>query len=942
MQPRSLPRRGSRLRALIIAAVLILLFGSVGSARFYTDVLWFREVGFSSVLLTSLSTQFFVGLSVGAVVAVVVWINLFIAHKMAPVYVPTGLEVGGRPDPMDRYRGLLTPYMRWLRIAAAVLIGFLAGLGAATSWQDYLLWANRVPFGVKDPQFGKDIGFYVFELPFLKDILSWVWFAVLAALMVSAVAHYFHGSIRPDRGIAGMTSKALAHLSVLLGLLALTKAGQYYVGTYDLNFSSRGTVTGASYTDVNAQLPALRLLAIISIVSALLFLVNIVVRRVSLPLAAVGIWVLTSVLAGALWPFFVQRFSVAPQELQKETPYIQRNLDATRAAFGISEDQIEAQPFAAASDLSAEEVKANDDLLQNVRLWDPGVLELAYSQLQAIRTYYKFPDVDIDRYLVDGQMRQVLLSARELSIDDLPEASRTWANTHLQYTHGYGVVASLANGRTPAGQPDFLVSDVPGTAETGAEAVSPEDQPRLYYGEGFDSDEFSIVDTGQDELDYPGARSNYDGEGGISVGGIFRKLAFSIREFDPNIVLSSLITGDSSILLYRNVRDRVLRAAPFLALDHDPYPAVIDGRVQWILDAYTTSNFYPYSERVDLGDLVGAEDAGALDGDANYIRNSVKVVVDAYDGTMKFYVIDETDPMIQAWRGAFPDLFTDEEPSEELISHFRYPEDLFKVQSEIFLTYHMESPADFYAREDQWAVPGNPNAEAGDSAKTIDPTYLLVSLPGETEQEFVLTRPFTPRARNNMIALMVARSDPGKYGELRLLEFPESAPPLGPTQIDNIINQDVVISQLLSLLRQGGSTVDFGSLVILPIEESILYVQPIFVIAENGGAGSGIPELKRVVIVYGENVTIGETFEEALALQFDLTTEEPPVDPGEQPPGEEEPPVKGEVAKLLERAGRLYDRAQEALQAGDFGKYGSLIERLGDVLAEAEAAAAAN
>jgi uncharacterized membrane protein (UPF0182 family) len=935
VQPRSLPRRGSRVRAVIIVAILLVLFASLGLSRFYTDVLWFREVGFSSVLFTSLSTQFFVGASVGVVVAIVVWLNLFIAHRAAPVYVPSSLEVGGRPDPMERYRGLLAPYLKWLRFAAAGFIGLLAGLGAATTWQDYLLWANRVPFGIEDPQFGKDISFYVFELPFLKDVLSWIWFAALAALMVSLAAHYFHGSIRPERGIAGVTSKALAHLSVLLGLLAVTKAGQYYLGTYDLNFSPRGTVSGASYTDVNAQLPALRLLAIISIVSAVLFLVNIFVRRISLPLAAVAIWVLTSVLAGALWPFFVQRFSVDPQELQKETPYIQRNLDATRAAFGLSLDQVDSQPFAASEDLTDEEVEANDPLLQNVRLWDPGVLQLAYSQLQAIRTYYKFPDVDVDRYMVDGEMRQVLLSARELSVDDLPEQSRTWANTHLQYTHGYGLVASLANGRTPAGQPDFLVSDVPGTAETGAEAVFPDDQPRLYYGEGFESEDFSLVDTGQDELDYPGTRSNYEGEGGISVGGIFRQLAFSIREFDPNIVLSSLITGDSSILLYRNVRDRVLRAAPFLSLDSDPYPAVIDGRVQWILDGYTTSTNYPYSERVDLGELVESNLQGALNGQANYLRNSVKIVVDAYDGDMQFYVIDESDPMIQAWRGAFPDLFTDEEPSEELVAHFRYPEDLFKVQSEMFLTYHMEEPGDFYAREDQWAIPNNPTL--GETAK-VAPTYLLVSLPGETDQEFVLTRPFTPRARNNMIGLMVARSDPGKYGELRLLEFPETAPPLGPTQVDNIINQDVEISQTLTLLRQGGSTVDFGSLVILPIEESILYVQPIFVIADNGGAGTGIPELKRIVIVYGENVTIGETFEDALGQQFDLAPVEPPVDPEE--PDEEEPPVVGEVAELLERAGNLYDRAQAALQDGDFAEYGRLITLLGEVRAEAQHAAA--
>lgn len=931
------PTRAGRLRTGAVVLVVVLLLSLVGSVRFFTDVLWFREVGFSSVLFTSLSTQFLVGIAAGLAVGALVWINLVIAGRLAPPYRIGRIDVAGRPDPVERYREMLTPFLGWVRLAAGAALGFLAGLGAATTWQDYLLWANRVPFGISDPQFGRDIGFFVFELPFYSNVLDWIWFGLGAALLTSAAAHYFHGSIRPENRLSGITSGALGHLSVLLGLLALVKAVQYYLGTFELVFSPRGTVTGASYTDVNAQLPALRLLAIISILSAVLFLVNIAVRRAALPLAAIGIWILTAVLAGGVWPWWVQRFSVDPQELQRERVYIERNLEATRAAFDLSD--VQTRDFQATADLGGDDLAANETVLANVRLWDPSVLQLAYSQLQAIRTYYRFPDVDIDRYEIDGVKRQVMLAARELSLEDLPPGSQTWSNRHLQYTHGYGLVASLSNAATTAGQPDFLVQDVPGDVAEGAELLDPTEQPRLYYGESFSSREFSIVNTGQDELDYPGARSNYVGDGGIQMGGFFRRLAFAVRELDPNIILSDLITGDSRILLYRNVRDRVMRAAPFLSLDHDPYPAVIDGGVVWILDAYTTSANYPYAQRFPLGDIVASGLPGTLEGDKNYVRNSVKVVVDAYDGTMKLYVIDESDPLIRAWRNAFPDLFTSEEPSEELRAHFRYPEDLFNIQSEVYLTYHMESPDDFYAREDAWAIPNNPAFQAGDPdrPRMMPGAYLLVSLPGETDQEFVLARPFTPRARNVMISFMLARSDPDRYGELELLEFPSSSPPLGPTQIDNLINQDVEISQTLTLLRQGGSDVQFGSLVIVPIEESLLYVLPLFVTAEGSGeAGAGIPELKRVVVAFGERVEFRATFDEALLALFDLEEPTEPTPPEEGEEGEEEPPPPvGRLAEVVAEAADVYEQAQRALADGDFERYGRLITRLGGLLEEA-------
>jgi uncharacterized membrane protein (UPF0182 family) len=947
-------------RAIVIIALIVILALLFGSARFYTDVLWFNEVGFSSVLWKSLRTQFLVGLAVGLFTAAVVWVNLYLAARFAPPFGTIRIDITGkRPDGLDQARMTLAPYMSWIRLGISVLIGFLAGISGSSAWQLYLLWAHKGPFGIDDPQFGKDLGFYVFELPFLERVAGLVWFAIIAALLLTIALQYFNGSIRPELGLRGVTPSALAHISVLLGLLALVKAYQYYLGTFSLNFSERGVVTGAGYTDVHAQLPALRLLAIISILSAILFLVNIRVRRLALPLAAVGIWILTAFLAGTVWPQVVQRFSVDPQEPQRERPYIERNLAATRAAFGLNE--VDTQEYPALVDLSGDDIAANEALLQNVRLWDPAVLQRAYQQLQALRTYYQFTDVDVDRYIVDGQMRQVLLSTRELSLDDIPERSKTWQNLHLQYTHGFGLVSSLANESTTAGAPSFLVRDVPGTVTAGAESFDT-DQPRIYYGEGFQANEYSIVNSDQEELDYPleegetegtsAARNSYDGEGGIEVGNIFKRLAFAVREGDPNLVLSGLINPDSKILIYRNLRDRVRRAAPFLSLDNDPYPVVADGRIVWVLDAYTSTRWFPYSERVNASDFVRRGESGVLSGTMNYVRNSVKVTVDAYDGTMKFYVIDEEDPLIVAWRDAFPDLFTDEEPSDDLRAHFRYPEDLFSVQSEVFRTYHMTDAQDFYLKEDEWDVPAPPvvqGFETTSEGQFLSPTYLLLELPGETTEEFVLTRPFTPRNRPTMVSTMLARSDPANYGEITVLEFPRVRTVLGPQQVDNLINNDTEIAPTLTLLRQRGSTVQFGSLVILPIEESLLYVQPIFVTASAADeTAQGIPELKYVALVLGEKVVMEENFDLALASLLDL--EEPTVpgveptpgptpSPGASPtetPSPEPPAGDQELQELIEEAGRIYDRAQEALADGDFEEYARLIEKLGRLLSQAQ------
>ncbi|MEA2506638.1 MAG: uncharacterized protein QOH48_1256 [Actinomycetota bacterium] len=931
------PRRRGK-RGLYLVALLVILFLIVSLARFYTDVLWFREVGFSSVLFKSLSTQFIVGVVVGAVVGLVVWVNLLLASRLAPPYPFSRFEVAGRADPLDPYRDAMMPRLGAIRIAASLAIGFLAGLSAAGAWQSYLLWANRVSFGQVDPQFHKDIGFYVFDLPFFRDVVGWVWLAVMVSLLAAIAAHYFHGAIRPQARLAGVLPAALAHISVLLGLLALVKAVQYWLGTYALDFSPRGVVTGASYTDVHAQLPALKLLAIISIISAILFLVNIRFRTIALPLAAVGIWILFAFVVGGLWPLVVQNFSVKPQELQRESPYIARNIAATRKAFGVA--AVKTSQFPASNNLRAQDLRSNQTLIGNVRVWDPAVLQRALSQLQALRTYYSFNDVDVDRYMINGQLRQVLLSARELSPQDLEGKSKTWANLHLVFTHGYGLVATLANGATTQGQPEFLVSDVPGTVASGAQALSPS-QPRVYYGESFTPSEYAIVNSKQKEIDYPTqngvARSNYAGSGGIPTGSFFRRAAFAIREGDPNLVLSNLLDSKSKIMIYRNVRDRVLRAAPFLSLDNDPYIASVGGHLVWIMDAYTTTPWYPYSQREDLSGIIDQGQAGALSGHVNYIRNSVKVVVDAYTGKMKFYVVDKSDPLIQAWEKAFPALFTAGQAPPDLQAHFRYPEDLFKVQTEVYRLYHMTQPSVFYQKEDAWAIPRNPLAgsqlalDPVQEPGSLPPTYLLLKLPGETQDQFLLTRPFTPRGRDNMISLFTANSGPSSYGELQTLQFPRQRPILSPFQINNLINQDVSISRNLSLLSTGGSTVIFGSQVVLPIDKSILYVQPLFVSASNVGN----PELKRVIIAFNGNTVMRNTLGQALSALFGGNAGQG-SQPG-QPSGNGGAGGGGGATNqnLIQKADSLYRQAQKALQKGDFATYGRLNRELGRILQRA-------
>jgi uncharacterized membrane protein (UPF0182 family) len=921
-------RRARRRWLLWIVLGLVALAVVLGAVSgFYIDILWFREVGFSTVFWSRFWARILLALSFGAFFFVIAYVNLLIVRRLRPRYRVYSPE----EEAVERYRAAFEPYARWVLPGVALLLAVFAAGGVAGRWEEFQLWrvSGDVSFGTVDPLFERDIAFYVLALPFLRFVQGWLFGSLVVIALVTAGGHYLWGGIRLRAVGERFTPQVKAHLSVLLGAIVLVRAWGYRLGQYDLLISERGTVTGASYTDIHAHLPALRTLVIIAIICAGLFLVNIRRRGWALPAFAIGILLVASLLGGALVPAFVQRFTVDPQELQRERPYIDLNIEFTRKAYGI--DDVQVEPFPAGAEVTPAEISEAQAIVQNIRQWTPDVLRTDYELLQRIRPYYEFSDVDVDRYVIDGQRHLVMISPREISQFGIPGGGGTWQNTHLFYTHGFGAVATRADQVTLAGAPAFVLSNMP---ITGAMADQLE-EPRVYFQETIDVP-FVLVNTGIEEFDFPVSgqegeevRIRYSGVGGIDIGGFFRRLAFAWRYRDVNLLISGLVEDDSRILINTDLQTRVQKVAPFLEYDHDPYAAIVDGRLVWIWDAYTTSNTYPYSQRVDLGEVSGEE----LSGEGNYIRNSVKVVIDAYDGTMDFYVSDPSDPIIQAWQLIFPDLFQPiGEASTDLQAHFRYPEDLFRVQAHQYANYHVTEAGQFYQKEDFWAVPQIPVDPLDPDAATqeLQPYYVLITLPGGSEEQFVLFSPFTPADRPNMVAWMAANSDPIGYGELTAFEF-QAQNVNGPGQVSALINQETELSQELSLLSQRGSEVIYGDLLAIPIGQSFLYVQPIYVQASS----QGIPELKRLVVVNGEQVSVASSLAQALALAFGEATPVEPPD-GEPTPPDGEPIEPGQdVAELLAEAEEHFQAAQEALQAGDLATYQAEIEAAQEAIRQA-------
>ncbi len=900
------PRRRSRIIVSVVAVVV--LFGLpflTWLATVYTDYLWYIDLGQRSVFIVRLLSSLSFGLAFGVVAFLLLYVNARIARRMAPRAMLT--SVGNMPPQIEeailQIRASVGPFLDKVILWGSLLVALLVGIRMASDWVPLRLALAAIPFGIKDPQFGRDVGFYVFTLPALRILSNWLTGMLVLAAIVTTAVHVLDGAIRPWERLRGFAPHVKAHLSVLLGLIVLSKAFDYWLDVWSLNFSARGQVTGASYTDVHAQLPALQILIAITIAVGIALLVNIRFKGWRLPIIALGAWLVASLLIGTVYPAIVQQFVVKPNEVSLEKPYINRNIKYTRLGYGL--EGVVGLPFPAAEDLTAKDIVADRATLQNVRLWNPTIAQQSYSQLQSLRPYYDFRDVDIDRYVIAGKRRQVLVSARELNTGKLADQAKTWVNEHLVYTHGFGIVMSPVNEASAQGQPTFVIQNIPPVATDPALNVT---QPRLYFGE--DTTDYVILNTGIQEFDYPkgetNAQTTYSGAGGVKVGNIARKVAWAFRLGTAQILFSSYVKPDSRVLFARDLVTRLGRLAPWLVLDSDPYPAVIDGRIIWICDGYTVSDYFPYSER--------------LAGGMNYIRNSVKVTVDAYDGTVKFYAFDPNDPVLKAWRSVFPSLFTDADKIPDNVrAHFRFPQGLFSTQAEIYRNYHMTDPVVFYNKEDSWDIPSGATTTTGEMA----PFYVLMKLPGQTTEDFQMVLPFTPRGKANMIGWMAAKSDPADYGKRTVYQFPKQRLVLGPQQISARINQDAKISPQLSLWNQRGSQVIFGDMLVIPIKNSIVYVQPLYLQAET----TAIPELTRVVVVYADKVEMDATLEAALLTIFGA--EQPSTSPTSTP-----------TAATAARARALFDQAIASQRAGDWAAYGKAIDELGKVLEELTSKAA--
>ena len=889
-------------------------------ATFFTNYLWFDSVDLNAVWIKILLTKSILVAATSLLAFAFIFVNLRLAVRATPVM--DIFESFESQDPLTRFREFFNERFLKYRLWGAIGLSLFLGAGASQLWEQVLLFLNQKSFGVADPVFQYDVSSYVFGLPLYRLFVSWGFQLVIFTSFIIILFFIATGALQLRQGrLPEVSSGAKAHLSVLLAFVAVLKALAYRLDSMELLYSPRGKVFGASYTDVVAHLPALNLLILISLFGAILLLVNIKRRGWLLPATAISLWLAVSIIVGGVVPAAIQRFRVVPDELNKELPYVENHIDYTRLAYGL--DSIEEKSFEASPNLTDNDISDNAQTVDNIRLWDPTVLAETYSQLQEIRAYYALDEVDVDRYRINGELTQVMVSARELDQTNLPAVG--WVNERLQYTHGYGVVFSPANNVASQGQPDFYVKGVPATTTVSELEV---EQPRIYFGESAESVEYVVVNSLQDEVDYPlstegqsVAYTNYSGDGGVGIGSFFRRLGFALRYGELNLLISNQLSDDSKLIMERNVVSRVKKAAPFLYTDNDPYLALIDGNLFWIIDMYTVSDKYPYAQPADTRRI--NENSG-LPMNFNYLRNSVKAVVNAYDGTMNFYVVDENDPLILSYKDIFPNLFTPKSSmSSELLDHIRYPEDLFTIQSDMYRDYHMTDPRVFYADEDPWVIPSDSSTTPRVATlrgefteigfKPMLPYYLLMSLPGESDLSYLIFQPFNPENRPNMQSFLVADADPENYGQLIDFRLPKGEFVDGPSQVATRINQDPDISQIFTLLDQQGSSVIKGNLFVVPINQSILYYQPIYLQGEQ----NPLPEFKFVVVVFQDRIIMEESLSEALASVFggDFATENVEDTEGES------------ALELLDKATKAFEKAQQELQNGNLGLYQNLVEQ---------------
>jgi len=887
---------------LLLALLALSLLAQI--VPLYTDWLWFGEVGYVDVFVKTLSLRgaLFAAMAIG--VLIFLYANLTFAARTAPPDVIWELEDQlGLPG-----RVVIEPLIRRFMPIVLALISLAAGMGATVHWEIVLGYFNATPFGSADPLFGQDLAFFVFVLPFWRLIHGWASTLVFATIVLTLAVYVLQRSLVLTTRGPRLAAGARTHLLVLGALALGLKAIGFWLDRFDLVFSPRGIVFGAAYSDIYASLPVLGALAVFAALCGVACLAQI--ARSGLRLVAGGLIALTLVwvLGLGIYPALLQRFRVTPNELAAERPFIGHNIRMTREAYGL--DRIVEREFPADEALDARALERNGATIKNIRLWDYRPLLRTFGQLQEIRTYYKFVDVDNDRYVVNGEYRQLMLSPRELSYQHLQ--SPGFINERLTYTHGYGAVVGPVNRVTAEGLPELLVKDIPPQSASGFPKIT---RPQIYYGE--QSNEYVLVKTRSQELDYPSGDQNvyttYNGSGGIPISSFVRKVAFAVRFGEIKLLLSNDLTDESRIMMHRAVARRVRQIAPFFRYDRDPYLVIgDDGRMIWLLDGYTTTDRYPYSDPVA--------------GMGNYIRNSVKVAIDAYDGSVSFYLADPTDPIVRAYASAFPTLLKPiEQMPEGLRRHIRYPEDLFAIQARKYATYHMLDPQVFYNKEDLWAVPRR-TIEGRD--RDMEPYFTIMRLPGEQKEEFMLLTLFNPARRDNMIAWMAGRSDPPNYGRLIVYNFPKQKLVYGPRQIDARIDQDPIISQQLSLWNQRGSSVIRGSLLAIPIDQSLIYVQPLYLAASEQGA---LPELRRVIVAYGNQIAMEQTLEQSLSRIFGGRPATA-VAATSAPSGAPADSGAGTRQQLAQHAWEIWTRAQDALRRGDWTGYGAEQKRLEEAL----------
>lgn len=918
----------------LIPVVFAVVLGLGWVSSYYTDWLWFYSLDYQGVFWGTLKARFFSGVFYGIFAALIVGTNLWFVSK----FTRQALEVGGTPFEGEfPGEGLLKSPIGYILIGA-VLVLILGNVGSS-QWPTVLRYWYGDSFGASDPIFGHDVGFYVFDLPLYQFTIGFLIACVVVSAIASAVIYIAAGGIRIQERIQLMP-RPVAHLSVLGGLFLLFSAVNYRLKIYDLLYSRNSVFFGAGFVDVNVQIWVYWFLVAAFLVTGVMVLRNTKAREARPLVMGLGVFLVGAIGLGNIPGAIVQKIAVDPTELQRETPYIKHNIESTRSAYAL--DRVVAKPFAASENLTAADIEANPLTIRNVRIWDQPPMAQTFQQIQEIRPYYVFPNVDVDRYTIDGVYSQVMLSGRELDTNRLPAQARNWVNERLQYTHGYGVAMSPVTTVTPEGLPEFLIKDLPPVSVSKDLEIT---EPGIYYGERTYGN--VVVKTGVEEFDYPrrdggNAFKTYSGTGGVPIGSLIQKLAFAIRMMDANLLLSTYIQPDSRIMFRRQIVQRAREIAPFLFFDSDPYMVVSEGRLYWILDAYTSTNMYPYSTRMGRSQI-------------NYIRNSVKIVLDAYNGDITFYQAEE-EPLVNAYASMFPSLFTPlSEMSDDLRTHVRYPVDLFRIQATMYKSYHMQDVQLFYNQEDLWEIP---NEIYSDRPQMMEPYYIIVKLPGEAREEFLLMVPFTPAKKDNMIGWMAARCDGENYGELLVYKLPKEKLIFGPMQLEARIDQQPDISSQLTLWGQRGSEVIRGNLLAIPIETSFLYVEPIYLQArqesepqqqfgqEGGGQqqqqqapqrpsrqSTAIPELKQVIVAYGGQVIMRDTFEDALNDLFGsgagrtLDTPDPnaqPTTPGMTPLVQ----VDQTAVQLAAEADRQYQLVRESMQQWDWAKAGDAMKAL--------------